>query len=129
MNEQTVISTFNERLRGACVAGLESFMQSGVEDIQQSIAAPVERVGSVIVRSAPGEPPRRDSSDLYNSVQRETLDAGTGNVQGAIFTRNPVGKFMEYGTVHVLPRPFWAPARERLYARVDELKSEILGSL
>lgn len=65
--------------------------------------------GSVSHRaSAPGEAPATDSGSLASSIQR--VDDG---IQAAVGTGLEYGKMLEFGTRHILARPWLNPALEK----------------
>lgn len=60
--------------------------------------------------SAPGEPPARDRSLLYNSVLSivELTETGWSSTIGSSIPGIP--RYLELGTVKMAPRPAWRPA-------------------
>lgn len=58
--------------------------------------------------SAPGEAPAIDTGALVNSIQTE-MD---GQAQAVVYSNMEHAVYMEYGTVHIAPRPFFVPAAE-----------------
>jgi HK97 gp10 family phage protein len=63
--------------------------------------------------SAPGEAPATDTSALSNSI--ETKDET--DLQSIVNVNAKYGLALEYGTAHILPRPFMRPAVERVRAK------------
>jgi len=59
------------------------------------------------VASAPGESPAIDTSNLANSIQVEV----TG-LQGVVGTNMEYAEVLEFGGVHMEPRPYFGPAFE-----------------
>lgn len=59
--------------------------------------------------SMAGYPPNIDTGELTNSISWERSGQYERNVNVAA----PQGLWMEFGTVHVAPRPFLSPAFER----------------
>lgn len=68
----------------------------------------IYRRGSVSHRaSAPGEPPATDRGGLVRSITHEER---AGGLEVGVGTGLPYGKFLEFGTMHVRPRPWLYPA-------------------
>lgn len=59
--------------------------------------------------SAPGEAPAVDTGALVNSIQ---TDAQPGSLTAAVATSMDYATHLEYGTVHMAPRPAWTPEAE-----------------
>ena len=79
--------------------------------------------------SLPGDPPRRQTSDLYNNVT-----AVVGSHESATESTRPSGaeevpEWLEYGTPggKVAPRPYMRPAYERTLAEVDRIVTDAKG--
>ncbi len=90
---------------------LDSFLQilsqNGVEIVKQSMAdspATGRRYGSHTA-SSPGNPPRIDTENLVNSIQRAKIRKHRYH----IFTDVDYGLVLEFGGAEVLPRPFMGP--------------------
>lgn len=71
--------------------------------------------------SAPGEAPASDTGYLVNSIRtRYDVVALTGTVVvGAEY-----GRFLEFGTQNMEPRPFLRPALDTVYARINEIAKQ-----
>lgn len=84
----------------------------GVEsEAKQMMAGP--KSGSVYgghIASAPGEPPAIDTGALFNSITHE-METQTS---GATYTNMEYAAHLEFGTIHMAARPFFAPAAERV---------------
>lgn len=59
------------------------------------------------VASAPGESPAVDTSFLTNSIQFESA-----GLQAVVGTNADYAEVLEFGGVHIAPRPFFDPAFE-----------------
>lgn len=106
--------------------GMDIFAEKLVEDIQEKISVPVEyqtgpRGGQVVIRSKPGEPPRKENGDLWESIENipTTREAQT-KIVARVVTRLKVAGWLQNGTKYLDPRPFW-PAQDEMDARSDEL--------
>jgi HK97 gp10 family phage protein len=60
------------------------------------------------VASAPGESPAIDTGFLVNSIQSEM----TGDLSAMVGTNANYAEHLEFGTIHIAPRPFFEPAFE-----------------
>ena len=65
--------------------------------------------------SAPGQPPASDTGFLVNNIKRQIDNDKMG---GQIASRAFYSKFLEFGTVKMLPRPFMFPALEKHRAKI-----------
>jgi hypothetical protein len=91
-------------------------------DVRESIDIPVEPTSSgYVVRSRPGEPPRRESGHLWESIGFEVArDDGRRRVGLSVYSDDPKAAGLEYGRDDVRPRPFMAPAFDRWADQVAE---------
>lgn len=62
--------------------------------------------------SAPGQPPHTDTGNLVSHIQVKTTSARSVEV-GIIGNRAPYGKWLEYGTSNIAPRPWLRPAYKK----------------
>lgn len=109
------------RLRDKLVRGVAAVGKAAQADIEESISVPVGRdfAGNAVIRSAPGEPPRRDESQLYGNVESAVFSRP--NVIGSVVSSSrpetpSVPQELEFGGVRVAPRPYMAPAMDRFRA-------------
>jgi len=74
---------------------METLGQAIADDLRQLISVPVGRDerGRVTVRSKPGEPPRKDTGRLYESVTHVVYRAG-GRVRLVVATNTPYAGFV-----------------------------------
>lgn len=83
-------------------------------DIQRRIqrgpktGATYTRGGITHRASAPGEAPATDTGALVSSIQYRAVDALTAEIE----SRLAYASMLEFGTVHMDPRPSWTPAVE-----------------
>jgi HK97 gp10 family phage protein len=68
--------------------------------------------------SAPGEPPAKVEADLVNSIK---IEVGRSGLSARVYTADPKGHLMEYGTVKIAPRPFLRPALAAMKGQVLKL--------
>ena len=75
------------------------------------------------IPSAPGEPPHKDTSNLFNSIQYALTAIGT-YVVGPTLTAF-YGAVHEFGGVNHPPRPFMRPALENCRKKFAELFKDL----
>lgn len=86
-----------------------------LSDVQNSLNVPIEKKDGKIVRSLAGEPPRKDSGLLRDSLFYSVISSGTT----ARFTVGIKGraalyaKYLEYGSSTMAARPFLLPALQK----------------
>lgn len=73
--------------------------------------------------SAPGEAPAVDFGTLSQSIQAMMINTYTWNV-GTVL---PYGRYLEYGTMRIAPRPWLAPAIEANRDNFNRLLSAALN--
>lgn len=76
--------------------------------------------------SAPGEAPAVDEGALIGSVMTE---ASPGSTSGYVYTDKDYALHLEFGTVHIAPRPAWIPAAERAAPRFRQRVEQLLRRL
>ena len=105
--------------------------QSVAQDMQASIKAalniPVERKDGKLLRSSPGEAPRRQSGNLRESIETRVIKDGNqiSLIAGDLKGKAPYALYLEYGSLSLEPRPFLLPA----LARYSEVLSQGLKTL
>jgi len=69
--------------------------------------------------SAPGEAPATDTGTLVSSVYFEQ----SSKLSATVGSRLAYSAYLEFGTMHILPRPSWVPATEaatpKLITRIE----------
>jgi hypothetical protein len=103
-------------------------------DIQESISTPVEYTSrGEIIRSLPGEPPRFEFGELYESIYYTVDDDNDTRIVLTVTTnRDPrVALALENGTEdgRIEERPYFAPARQRAQARQSIYGEMVLENL
>jgi len=58
--------------------------------------------------SSPGQPPASDNGKLVESISRKR-----DGLVAIVWTELEYGKFLEFGTTHIAPRPWLTPAVEK----------------
>jgi hypothetical protein len=83
-------------------------------DIVELVSVPVQYAGSEVIRSRPGEPPRRETGIYRDSIRHEVIDgeAGPDSATLHLFTNSVIGTYLEYGTSAMKPRPHFGPTFE-----------------
>ncbi len=114
---------FPEVIEGI-LEGLESALKRAgddeVEQIRQDIGVQVGYASGFVVRSEPGEPPRRETGELQESIYSNVSRPEPNVVQLAIGSTADYAGNLEFGGFsnfgEVLPRPFMRPSMERFNA-------------
>lgn len=116
----------------AIASVIQAEMQAISEDVREDLAQAIDiPVGhDPLVRSAPGEPPRKDSWDLRGSLEgyTESTDGGL-KVTAGVDTNIEYAPFLENGTPRMAARPAWLPTYEKwcpiVLARVADAMNRI----
>lgn len=66
----------------------------------------------VHVASAPYESPANNTGNLIGSIDHVQIPDAGGIVSSIVEVRAPYGKYLEYGTKKMAPRPFVRPTRD-----------------
>jgi HK97 gp10 family phage protein len=75
--------------------------------------------------SAPGQPPAIDTGLLHDSLQSKM----TGATSAMAYTNVEYAPHLEYGTVHMEPRPFMVPAAEQVRPSFEQAMREAMGRI
>lgn len=117
-NKSTSVETLFDEIQSDVHETFELLGPQIQDDWQDLISVDVEYSGATVtVRSKPGEPPRRETGDLYESIQEET-ETDYGSVSLEISTDIEYAPYLEDGTEKMAPRPH----RTRTFEKwVDEV--------
>jgi hypothetical protein len=63
-------------IQDAIAAALRDEGETLSSDVRSRISVPVEKSGGKIIRSKPGEPPRKDTGRLHAEINTQTIVAG-----------------------------------------------------
>jgi hypothetical protein len=107
------------RMRKAVRLALNSIGRDGVKNIRDLINVRVTyRTGrygaSIPQRSSPGEPPRREFSDLWKSIKYKTVAKAETVEDLSIYTNRQQAVWLEFGTSRMRPRPFFHKGAKKL---------------
>jgi hypothetical protein len=112
--------TLIDDLRERAGTAFDEFGREVLDALRESVSVPVQYAGSRVIRSAPGEPPRRETGDYRAGLGTELTFLPAG-VSTSIFTDAPLGPWLENGTSRGLAaRPHFAPIFDRYAARAAE---------
>jgi hypothetical protein len=106
--ENKTADLFDE-IRTDCFQAMERVGEAVRDEWQSRVSVPVEYVagprgGVVVVRSLPGEPPRKETGELHDSIQAATesdADVLTTTVDSEV----PHAAYTNEGTARMAPRP------------------------
>ncbi|RJX18959.1 MAG: hypothetical protein C4575_09280 [Desulforudis sp.] len=71
------------------------------------------------IASSPGNPPRPDTGELLRSIIMEARPSDLAVEVGSNITKPPYPAYLEEGTGRVAPRPFLAPAMDKLRSKIE----------
>ena len=120
---QGKVKKLNWGIQAGVIVGLRGLAQPIEDDIKQSIRTG-SRKGRWVKRynpertlqaSAPGEVPANDLGMLANSI---SVDVDQTQFNMTLSASAPHARPLEYGTRHMLPRPFLRPALVRWRQRI-----------
>lgn len=78
--------------------------------------------------SKPGEPPRKQTARLFKSIAA-VVERGPGMVSALVGTNVKYGRYLEYGTSKMAPRPYLRPALLKHTARAGQVIAKALRQL
>lgn len=111
---------FNKRMIAALAAGLREAGEDEESHIRKDIGIPVEYAGGRVIRSAPGDAPRRETGTLYRSIK-----SGVASDADEVLLRVSAGPALseqgfdyaaelETGHGSVAERPYMDPSKKRM---------------
>ncbi|GIW77990.1 MAG: hypothetical protein KatS3mg104_3053 [Phycisphaerae bacterium] len=141
-----VVEEVSREVKKACIQSLNQVLNKTVADIKEDISVPVVRIGGNVIRSQPGEPPRKDTGKLHKGVgfERPRLSGNSKVISGLYsfrlmdtFLDSNVPAGLEFGMsrsnwgVKVLPRPYFfkVNGQSRMKKTRDRLISELLDRI
>lgn len=98
-----------------------------VAELRDVIGVRVQRVGSEVIRSEPGEPPRRDSSKLYDSLRSHVQRDSATSAALSVSTDVEYAAWLEEGTGRMEARPWWAVTFGRIGPYIKDKLSDHLS--
>jgi hypothetical protein len=86
------------------------------EDVREAVSIEVEYVrgprgGKRVIRSKPGEAPRKEKGSYINSITSQMNEGEP--ISASAYTTSRIGVYLEDGTEKMAPRPHWGPAFRR----------------
>lgn len=132
---QAKVKRLDWGIQAAVVVGLRSIADPLENDVKQSIRQG-PKSGRIVRRyhptrvhqaSAPYQAPADDRGMLANSIQ---VDVDPKQFNLTLSAAAPYARELEYGTRHMLPRPFLRPALARFRERIiNAIHNAIKGAL
>jgi hypothetical protein len=125
---------FRENTTAGLFEGIQSDVFTAAEahgnqtrdDWKDRVSIDVVRSGSQVIRSLPGEPPRRDRGDLYDNIESRT-EADAEVITVSVDTDIPHALFTDAGTDRMAARPHAPDPDEFLASLVDAVIDAIEG--
>lgn len=90
-------------------------------DLQNAVAVPVEEIGGRIIRSVPGEPPRRETGALLDGLDAVVSESGPDEITLEVTSSVPYSARLEK------TRPFMGPAFERMERTLPDRVAEVMA--
>lgn len=97
------------KLAGQVKHVVDDAATDAAKDMKALISVPVVRQGKRVIRSRPGQPPRKDSGRLHRTVKAVAAKVAKDMVRAAVETNTPYDRMLEKGTSKMAPRPFAGP--------------------
>lgn len=109
-----------DTLRDACADEFEDIADSMINDIREMLSVDVERENGVVsVRSVRGEPPRRETGALWESIA-QAVEVGLYGVDAAVYTDKVYSAALESTAFRTGQRPHWITLYENWLSAVPE---------
>lgn len=115
---QSILADIDARFAGP----MENLALTMRDEMRELIGIQVEYAGGDIIRSLPGEAPRREFGNLQDSQQID-VTVNQNEISATLFTDSLIGAYLEHGTSRILPRPHYEPYAKR----VESLAAEMFG--
>lgn len=110
----------------------EEFGESGelmIDEMREMLSVDVEREnGIVTVRSVKGEPPRRETGALWESISK-AVEVGLYGVEATIFTDRPYSAALESVAYRTGQRPHWSTLYQNWKDLLPERVAQRLAQL
>lgn len=108
-----------DRLADRVEWAVQAAVEEGATDLRREARALLDVPGGG-VPSAPGEPPRRQTGALRDSVR---IELAPDRLSATVGTNLDLGAHLEFGTRDIAPRPWLEPAarlaRPKIQARIE----------
>lgn len=124
-----------EKSLGDSISELNSFQRRAIENIAKDMEAelkevlntPVENVDGKIIRSSPGEAPRRETGRLKASIGTQVNISGNEVqlIAGDLYGHAPYALYLEYGTLNTAARPYLLPALSKYSGVLEDLYKDL----
>lgn len=95
------------------------------EQVQEWLSVDVDRTGSKVIRSRPGEHPRRDSGRLFTSITHDIAAQGDV-ITVTVGTDAPYAHYLENGTSKMAERPILAGLLEQFEPILMNAVAEVI---
>jgi hypothetical protein len=121
-----------DAIQSDCFVAMEQFGVALASEWQERLSVPVEYVtgpggGVIVIRSAPGESPRRETENLYDSVQSAT-EADADVISTSVDSDVPYAVYLQDGTERVAARPHVPDPDEITDRLIDVIVDAIQGA-
>jgi len=104
VNAQQVTDAVIDRLKERLRVAAEPVVEGLAKNVANLINKPVGRVGGKVIRSNPGEPPRRETGK-YAKSWRSRVTVNGDNIRGLAYSPVKYGAYLQTGTARMAARP------------------------
>ncbi len=108
ISDNTDIGAAFDRIEESVQREYEEVAWEMTADLMTSLSVQVEYIGGYVIRSKPGEAPRREFGDLIRSVDFATSRVNA-LVRLDVFSTSMISVYLNEGTDRIAPRPHWQP--------------------
>lgn len=125
MNAEELTAALAARLRGRVAASMDQLGASMATTLKNIVAVPVERTKGRVIRSKPGEAPRRDTGAYQESITHATTESGN-TIRTESGSPRKLADWLQHGTNRMAPRNHYDRLREQIAPEVvDRIRQNL----
>jgi hypothetical protein len=126
------VDSIMDHLNGAMARAVEAATSDLRQSVQAEVSIPVEyatgpRGGLLIIRSQPGEAPRKERG-VYQKSWEQSVTPVTDAVQGEVYTDDVRAAYFTKGTSRMRPRPHAEASFNRIAPTLPERLTQQLNN-
>jgi hypothetical protein len=107
-----------KKTRAAARAALERVGREAVAELVRMVSVPVVRGRYRIIRSLPGEPPRKEFGTYVTTIKHKRMPGGHSVEELSIYSNDPRALWFEKGTSRMAKRPHFAVIQKKFGLRM-----------
>lgn len=129
----TWVDSIMSRIRAGAEVGMRQALELAREESERLQSVPVVRTRGRVIRSRPGQPPRRETGRLQAS-HRTQIEGEGDAVRGVLFNvarserGAPYPAYLERGTSRMAARPTYGPVGRAVSPIAAELVSRAVAA-